>query len=350
MRLALSIAGLVLFTRIASACQCVAPLTICSTVNATGLVFVGTVESLEPAFLSRWDRTGATNVPLFNQAYAEAHDHPSPASLSRVKDALLRVVPNMSKDERSKLDAAKTVGEAVSVFNAQVFQGVHARLRVRTLFKHEDDDDDPPSKGNAQPAKDDDDDKKPAPTKAGGSAPQTPNKPPRPPEDEFEIFTSSGDCGVDFQVGETYLVYADEDEGTSQLYSDRCSRTRRLSDAGEDLAYLFFYKDDRKKSSRLEGFASADHTLTLDFGQLPEAVNSPAAGLIIDLHATGTTRFTESDAAGHFVFDGLPGGDYQLSAFPRGYAPSQQPIAGPYTLHIKENDCARQLIFAPARK
>jgi hypothetical protein len=42
-------------------------------------------------------------------------------------------------------------------------------------------------------------------------------------------------CGVDFQVGERYLVYA-YINGAGNLMTHRCSRTVQLSYAGEDLA------------------------------------------------------------------------------------------------------------------
>ena len=35
------------------------------------------------------------------------------------------------------------------------------------------------------------------------------------PEDRFEVWTPFGECGVSFQTGETYLVYASDDEETS---------------------------------------------------------------------------------------------------------------------------------------
>ena len=53
----------------------------------------------------------------------------------------------------------------------------------------------------------------------------------------FDVWTSSGACGFDFQVGETYLVYADE--GSNLFFTSSCTRTNRLSDAGPDLSYFF---------------------------------------------------------------------------------------------------------------
>jgi hypothetical protein len=40
------------------------------------------------------------------------------------------------------------------------------------------------------------------------------------------IETAFGDCGVDFQAGETYLVYADGDEGSGTFSTGSCTRTR----------------------------------------------------------------------------------------------------------------------------
>lgn len=48
--------------------------------------------------------------------------------------------------------------------------------------------------------------------------------------------SGGGDCGYDFRVGESYLVYAG---GTSEvLETGICGRTQRLADAGADLAAL----------------------------------------------------------------------------------------------------------------
>ena len=86
------------------------------------------------------------------------------------------------------------------------------------------------------------------------AAPKTPKDDDEGKDQVFDVWTPFGDCGFDFQTGETYLVYADSDEDTSVVETDRCTRTRRLSDAGPDLAYLYFYKERKEASGRLEGF------------------------------------------------------------------------------------------------
>jgi hypothetical protein len=58
---------------------------------------------------------------------------------------------------------------------------------------------------------------------------------------------------------------------------------------------------------------------------------------------TNGTRYAESDAGGRFLFDGLPEANYGLSVFASGYPKTNQLLAGPRRLHIKEKSCARQI-------
>ncbi len=53
-------------------------------------------------------------------------------------------------------------------------------------------------------------------------------------------------------------------------------RTKRLSDAGDDLAYLYFYKNQPEASSRLEGFATSDRQSQLAINPMhdPAAIGS----------------------------------------------------------------------------
>ncbi len=66
---------------------------------------------------------------------------------------------------------------------------------------------------------------------------------PKKDADFLDVFTTAGDCGYDFQIGETYLVYANDEEGADYFFTSTCMRTKRISDAGDDLAYLYFYKN-----------------------------------------------------------------------------------------------------------
>jgi hypothetical protein len=299
----------------AQACKFAATFSTCNGVRMSNLVFIGTVESMEPPFLSRWDDTTRSALPALNKAYADARESPSDETMNALKSAFLQVHPSLPADEKLRLDSAKSVTDIASLFNFEVSQGLRVRFKVRTLVKHEDDDDDP---------KDDD-------------------------EKAFEIMTPFGDCGVDFQVGETYLVYANEDEASGQLITGKCSRTRRLSDAGDDLPYLFFFKDHRKESARLEGFATTDRLNVLDFSELPESVRAPVEGAIIELKSAALTRFTETDAKGKFLFDGLPEADYKIAAYSPGFLLTTEPAAPPVSLHIKENGCAHQLLLFPKK-
>ncbi len=79
----------------------------------------------------------------------------------------------------------------------------------------------------------------------------------------------------------------------------------------------------------------------------PAVIGSPLAGVILQLKSDQLTRYAESESTGRFLFDGLPEGNYELSAFASGYPKTNQLLAGPRRLHIKEKSCARQIFVLP---
>jgi hypothetical protein len=299
----------------ALACKCISALQPCNQTSATDAVFIGMVESIEPMFLSRWNASNQASMESLNEAYIEARQHPSDRSIEHLKNAYRQAFPDTAADQQERLQTAKTAAGVASLFYSGLGRGMHVRFKVKTLFKREDDDDDKKA----------------------------------PPEDTIEVWTPFGDCGYDFQAGETYLVYANNDEGSANsLSTDICTRTRRLSDAGEDLTYLFFYKE-QPESSRLEGFATTDELYRMTYDRLhdPETMKSPVPGVVIKLQSDHLTRFTEANGNGRFVFDGLPAGDYQLSAYTAGYPVDAALLAGPQTVHVQAKNCSVEVLLLP---
>jgi Carboxypeptidase regulatory-like domain len=341
------------------ACKCDASYSTCHEVRASDLVFIGTVESIEPVFLSRWNQTARSSVRSLNDAYTDAQQHPSAAALNRLKDEYQKVFPALTPDDKRKLADANSTQAVGSLFYSSMDRGMRVRLKVKTLFKQEDDDDDAQKAANApQKATKDDDDNDPTKkedrkkdaakgnvkTAKSGDAD---NK----DEDSFDIWTAFGDCGVDFEAGETYLVYANSDEGTDYFFTSSCTRTRRLSDSGGDLSYLFFYKNQPEESARLEGFVTTNERYKLDFDQMHDtsSVKLPVAGAVVELQSDRVTRYAESDRDGRFLFDGLPKGSYNVTAFAKGYPRDGQMLAGPIPLRIEEKGCATQVLLVPKK-
>lgn len=307
-----------LSARPAQACQCDISLSACNELAASNLVFIGTVESVEPVFLSRWSLRNGAPLQALNDAYSAARAHPSQQALSHLKDIFLLVLPALPADEKSQLAAATTPSEVMALFNGAADRGLTVHFKVLTLFKHADDDDQ-----------------------------KTNDREDRKDEDAFDVSTPFGDCGFDFQAGETYLVYASSEEGSDTYFTGSCTRTRRVTDAGDDLGYLFFYKNRREESARLEGFATTDPGFQIDFNQLhnPKAITSPATGATIELRSDRLTRDAPADGDGRFLFDGLPAGDYTVAAYAKGYPSTIQVLADPQNLHIAAMSCARKVLL-----
>jgi hypothetical protein len=335
----LSLLPLTLLPRPARACDCMVSLSTCHEVGASDLVFIGTVELIEPMFLNRWNVTSPASIRSLNDAYTGARERPSAAALTQLKDTYLKTFPELAADAKNRVQAAKTISDVTSLFYSSLSRGMRVRFRVKTVFKHEDDDDSPKDTAATDKNK-------------GAKAGADNDKDEKGDEDFFDVETAFGECGYAFQEGETYLVYADSDEDSNVLSTSSCSRTRRLSDAGEDLTYLSVYKDRPEESARLEGFTTTDEYYQLGFDQMhdPETTKGPVAGVIVELQSDRLIRYAESDVNGRFVFDGLRGGDYKVSAFARGYPAQMQMLAGPQRFHIAQKSCARQVLLLPKKE
>jgi len=266
------------------ACQCLLTLSACNEVAVADRVFIGTVESVEPSFLNRWNPSKSPSLPLRQQL----------ASMD---------LPDYYK---RRLAAAKTSDDIARLFYSIVAQGRRVRFKIKTTFRGE-------------------------------------------TEESLEVWTDSGDCGYDFQVGETYLVYADEDEETDRINTSVCYRNRRLSDAGDDLAYLFFYRNGGDESARIEGFVTSDefYQRDLDKAHDPETVKLAMPGIILELSSGHGRRYAQSDRDGRFVFDGLAGGEYSVSVFDGGYPELVKLLAGPARVAVEKKGCASQILLVP---
>ena len=298
---------------------------VCNEVANSGAVFIGTVESISPAFLSDWSLSRRPSLEQLNQANERFISDRSPRNLAALKDVFRKTFPDLPDDQRVSLDKADSQQSLVDLFYAVLGHDKRVRFRVGAVFRKGDDDDDQKAgdKDDDKDAKDDNDKAK---------------------DQVFDVWTPFGDCGFDFQTGETYLVYADSDEETPTMETDKCTRTRRLSDAGPDLAYLYFYKERKAAAGRVEGFATFD---ALYQGKPRDAdkIDSPVPGLTVELKSPNGMRYTRSDPAGKFLFDGLEAGDYQLSGYAPGFPDAVELLSGPKRFHIDARGCSNQVLL-----
>jgi hypothetical protein len=100
----------------AGACECATTFSTCNEVKASDLIFIGTVESIEPLFLNRWHGTDQSAVQSVNEAYFEAQLHPSDSTLGSLKETYIATFPSMEPEEKNLVQAAKIVQEVTSLF------------------------------------------------------------------------------------------------------------------------------------------------------------------------------------------------------------------------------------------
>lgn len=124
-----------------------------------------------------------------------------------------------------------------------------------------------------------------------------------------EVLTGLGDtdCGYNFVVGESYLVYGYRTTD-GRLRAHICSRTAPLADAGEDLDYI-------RGLSRVDTPGRVTGVVRL-YSENAEGAGSVYVGALpnVELTLTSDRRLlvTRTDAAGRFAFDDVPPGVYVL--------------------------------------
>jgi hypothetical protein len=295
---------------------------VCAETTQSEAVFVGTVESVAPPLLDPYARAKAM-ASVSNQETVRLQGDPSPEAIAKLRKIYLDLLTGIPDSARHQIAEAKTHGDLQKAFEEAQAQGRVAHFRIKTLYRLEEDDEAP------APA--------PAPPADGEKTPQS-----------LDIWTSGGDCGVDFQVGETYLVYALEDEDSGRLETSICMRTRRLSEESGDLAFLYFLKNGGAAATRLEGFVStnfADQNLPY----YEDRVSAPSPGALIELDEGGNLRYTRSDSNGRFIFDGLKEGDYRLSLLEPDYPRLPRTVILSRPVHVTANACMRQIFVNPAK-
>jgi hypothetical protein len=275
----------------------------CQETAHSEVIFVGTVESISPSFLDPWNPSQAAFLAMLNQQFGESN-------FTKLREAYFQVFPDLPADQKKRLEAAASKEDLSKLFYRILDHGKRVRLRVKTLYRNGDDDvdDDPP--------------------------------------ETLDVWTAFGECGVHFQAGETYLVYGDADEESDIITTDACSRTRRLSEAGEDMAYLYYWKNFGDDAARLEGFVTTDllYQKTFNPAHYSDRIFAPVAGVMVQLKGTDRTRHAESDERGRFVFDGLPDGTYTLTGFAAGYPETKKEVTAPRQVRLEKKACAIEVL------
>jgi hypothetical protein len=306
--------GLLFAPLAAPACKCTLTLSACRETASSNVIFIGTVEAIEPSFLDPWNPAMPSSLAALNQEYERAQSAKTPEGFTRLRDAYLKVFPDLPPDHKKRLEHAASKEDLSKLFYWILDHGKRVRLRVKTPYRNGDDD-----------AEDDD-------------APET-----------LEVWTAFGECGFHFQVGETYLVYGSSDEESGIITTGVCNRTRRLSDAGDDLAYLYYWKNFGDDAARLEGFVTSDylHLRNRDRDLYSDRIGAPAPGVVLQLRGVGRARYTETDERGRFIFDGLAEGAYTVSGFAPGYPATQKVVTAPKELRIEKKSCATEVLISP---
>lgn len=155
-----------------------------------------------------------------------------------------------------------------------------------------------------------------------------------------------------FSAHETYLIYAHRGAGR-QLEVGPCSRSKRVRNAGEDLAYLHFIQYGGRRSGRIYGFVTGDKKdqgERLDRGEVTE----PVEDVLVALHAPSIVLSTTTDRRGSFIFDGLAPGEYEASVYKYEdwIIEGTEKLSGPRKVKVNERGCARILfqIDPPEKK
>jgi hypothetical protein len=126
---------------------------------------------------------------------------------------------------------------------------------------------------------------------------------------DVDIVTSETDCGIAFQDGQDYLVFANRDKSSGMLETHACSGTNVVGKSEQALEHLRAVGKGESRSG-VYGFVTADPSDIVP----PIRASKPVADVPIQLTSGSEFRRAVTDQEGKYEFGLLPAGRYQILA------------------------------------
>src|SRR4051812_42781466 len=92
-------------------CKCQLSLSACNEAASTDVIFIGTVEAIEPGFLDSWSPSQRAALTALNQEYSRVQSDRSAGSFAKLRDAYLKVFPDLPEEHKKRLTAAASTDQ-----------------------------------------------------------------------------------------------------------------------------------------------------------------------------------------------------------------------------------------------
>ena len=127
---------------------------------------------------------------------------------------------------------------------------------------------------------------------------------------EVEVMTGfgGGDCGFGFRQTQQYLVFAHRNEKDGKLYTGICTRTKAVSEADKDLAYI------RGLAKAKPGATISGEIVRYQRDKEGSLANQPLPG--VKVRIVGSKTIEVADEKGEYRVENLAAGDYTVTAIP----------------------------------
>ena len=125
-----------------------------------------------------------------------------------------------------------------------------------------------------------------------------------------EVWLTPGECALSVAANQTYLIFARLNKDSGRIETNSCMGTVGVDTAASDLSFLTAAQHGPTQATRISGTAGGPN-------------------LHIVARAGIDNRYAATDSTGHFTFDGLGAGDWDLGVV--GGASKQ--------VHLEPNAC-----------
>ena len=126
---------------------------------------------------------------------------------------------------------------------------------------------------------------------------------------EVDVLTGlgGGDCGYGFRMGQRYLVYAYREEKSKRLSTSICTRTRLLSEAEDDFAFI-----KALPASGAQGLVFGTVGKRNHHWKEGDQWYLPVADAQLEIEGEGAKYHSQSDAKGNFRVENVLPGKYTV--------------------------------------